>query len=514
MDCTALAALAAPGRPDMDNPQGGPDPANPGKSTAQFLSVFPKVALPMFLALSDQSIVATALPAIAGSLGSVEQISLVVIGYLIAATVAAPAYGRLGDAFGRRRLLLTALAIFMCATVFCSLAVNLPMLVIGRVLQGMGGGGLMALSQALIGETIAPRDRAKYQGYLAAVGVTSNALGPVLGGVLTELFGWRSIFYYSLPLCLLAFYMISRLPARARHSGSFKFDYQGLVLFAVFVFCVLFLLQRIQRFELAHLPLILGLLAVAVISFVLLIKVEHRLASPLLPVDLLRNPTIWRANAMAACHGGILVSLLTFVPIYLRVVHETSAGQTGLLLVPMTVGIGVGSIITGQIVSRTGRTAILPSWGLVFVALGLVTIAFLAPQFRPVELSASLGLMALFLGTVMSVVQVTVQMAAGQAMLGAGAASVQYSRSMGAALGTAVVAAILFATLANADPAAAHLFGEVLQHGTSALDALSAERNETIQSEFAEAFRAAFLAIAGMAAIGAVFVWTLPLRRI
>lgn len=485
-----------------------------GPSSRDFLNVFPKVALPMFLALSDQSIVATALPAIAGSLGAVEQVSLVVIGYLIAATVAAPVYGRLGDAFGRRRMLLGALAIFTAASALCLFSVNLAMLVVGRVLQGLGGGGLMALSQALIGETVAPRARARYQGYLASVGVTSNALGPVLGGLLTEHFGWRSIFLFPLPLCVLAFWLIRRLPKRASRAGDFAFDYVGLLLFACFVVSMLVLFQQVQRFDPRGLPLVLGLLAVAVVSFLLLVRVERRLPSPLLPVDLFRDPTIWRANGMAACHGAILVSLLTFVPIYLRVVHELSAGQTGLLLVPMTVGIGIGSIITGQIVSRTGRTAVLPSWGLALVAIGLCMIAFFAPRFRPADLSASLGLMALFLGTVMSVVQVTVQMAAGREKIGAAAASVQYARSMGAALGTAAVAAVLFASLSWTAPEAGRLFGEVLQHGAAVLAELSAERSAMIQAEFAQSFRAAFLAIAGFAALGGFFVWTLPVRRI
>ena len=547
-----------------------------GPSSRDFLNVFPKVALPMFLALSDQSIVATALPAIAGSLGAVEQVSLVVIGYLIAATVAAPVYGRLGDAFGRRRMLLGALAIFTAASALCLFSVNLAMLVVGRVLQGLGGGGLMALSQALIGETVAPRARARYQGYLASVGVTSNALGPVLGGeqgdyadsaltmrvgtprlglvlgatnlsdsignrfalgtpfvtgrsqitqsnlsrssllggLLTEHFGWRSTFLFPLPLCVLAFWLIRRLPKRASRAGDFAFDYVGLLLFACFVVSMLVLFQQVQRFDPRGLPLVLGLLAVAVVSFLLLVRVERRLPSPLLPVDLFRDPTIWRANGMAACHGAILVSLLTFVPIYLRVVHELSAGQTGLLLVPMTVGIGIGSIITGQIVSRTGRTAVLPSWGLALVAIGLCMIAFFAPRFRPADLSASLGLMALFLGTVMSVVQVTVQMAAGREKIGAAAASVQYARSMGAALGTAAVAAVLFASLSWTAPEAGRLFGEVLQHGAAVLAELSAERSAMIQAEFAQSFRAAFLAIAGFAALGGLFVWTLPVRRI
>ena len=170
----------------------------------------------------------------------------------------------------------------------------------------------------------------------------------MLGGLLTEHFGWRSIFIFTLPLGVLAFWLISRLPKRSPQGEAFKFDYARPAA-----------VRRLRRLdavpvanmcsasEPSEMPIMLALLVTAVVSFALLISVEHRLPAPLLPVDLFRDPTIWRANAMAACHGGILVSLLTFVPIYLRVVHEASAGEIGLLIVPMTVGIGVGSLITG-----------------------------------------------------------------------------------------------------------------------------------------------------------------------
>jgi predicted MFS family arabinose efflux permease len=308
--------------------------------------------------------------------------------------------------------------------------------------------------------------------------------------------------------------MIWQLPRRTGRTGTFAFDYAGLLLFACFVVSMLALLQRIQQFDPAELPLTLGLLGAAALSFLLLVRVERRLPSPLLPVDLFRDPTIWRANGMAACHGAILVSLLTFVPIYLRVVHQVSAGQTGLMLVPMTVGIGIGSIVTGQIVSRTGHMAILPSCGLALAMTGLVLVAVFAPRFSPAELAGSLGLLALFMGTVMAVVQIAVQLAAGRARIGAAAASVQYARSMGAALGTAAVAAVLFASLSWTSPEAGRLFGAVLQQGADVLAALPADRSAMIQAQFAGAFRAAFLLIAGFAALGGVFVWTLPVRRI
>jgi MFS family permease len=445
------------------------------------------------------------LPAIGATLSGVEQISLVVVGYLIAATVAAPVYGFLGDLWGRRKLLIYAMLIFLGASVFCALAMNLPMLVIGRIVQGLGGGGLMALSQALIGETVTPRDRAKYQGYLAAVGVTSNAMGPVLGGFLTEHFGWQAIFLYSLPIGLLAIWLISRLPRRAFRPDPVRFDYIGLLLFGLFVISVLVLLDVIQRFDFSTVPLMAGLLAVAVISLLLLLWNERRVSRPLLPLDLLRKSTMWRANAMGACHGGLLVALLTFVPIYLRIIHGGSPAEIGLLMVPMMLGIAVGSISTGQIVSRTGITAILPSLGMSCATLALIALAFLAPDLTALQFALWLCVITVCMGTVMSVVQVTVQVAAGQARIGAAAAAVQYTRSLGSALGTAACATVLFGTMFINSPESGALFATALEGQPT---------EPAAKALFEIAFRATFLAIAAMAGLSAFFAWTLPTRRI
>ena len=176
-----------------------------------FWTVFPSIMLPMFLAVVDQTIVATALPAIAAATGQVERASWVVVSYLIAATIAAPIYGRLGDAFGRRRLMFAALTVFILASLLCAAASTIELLTLARVLQGFGGGGLMTLSQALVGEAIPPRERARYQGYLASVAVCANTFGPVAGGFLTEHFGWQSIFLINVPIGLGAVALTSRL---------------------------------------------------------------------------------------------------------------------------------------------------------------------------------------------------------------------------------------------------------------------------------------------------------------
>ena len=180
-----------------------------------FLAVLPSIMLPMFLAVMDQTIVATALPAIAASTGNVERASWIVVSYLVAPTIAAPIYGRLGDAFGRRRLLFVALAVFIAASLICAAAPTIELLTLARVLQGFGGGGLMTLSQALIGEAIPPRERARYQGYLAAVAVGANTFGPVAGGYLTQHFGWPSVFLINLPFGIVAMLLARGLPQRA-----------------------------------------------------------------------------------------------------------------------------------------------------------------------------------------------------------------------------------------------------------------------------------------------------------
>src|SRR5262249_767534 len=276
-----------------------------------FLSVFPSIMVPMFLAVVDQTIVATALPAIAASLGGVERVSWVVVAYLVATTIAAPVYGQLRDVYSGKRMMFVALGVFVAASLMCARASSIEMLAAGRVLQGLGGGGLMTLSQALIGETIPPRERARYQGYLAAVMVTSSTFGPVAGGYLTEHFGWRSVFFINLPVGLLAALLTFRLELRPGRDQPWTFDTPGLLLLIAFIGPVLVALQLAQRMRAGNLLSFLVLAGVGLIALALLIRQERRASFPLLPVRLLRNPTIWRSAALAACHGATLVSLVT-----------------------------------------------------------------------------------------------------------------------------------------------------------------------------------------------------------
>jgi MFS family permease len=484
--------------------------------TQPFFRIFPLIMLPMFLAIADQTIVSAALPAIAGELGDAEHISWIVVSYLVAATIAAPVYGRLGDVFGRRRMMLIALTVFTAGCVLCALAGSMVQLTLFRVIQGLGGGGLMTTSQALIGETIAPRERGRFQGYLASVAVTSNMIGPVIGGVLAGVYGWRMIFWANLPLVLVAAVLAVRMPARGADAGvKFRFDGIGLLLFAVFVILTLTGLEQLPHLQLLSPWLIASGLVIWGSAMALLVRYESGVKAPLIPVRLLASPAIWRADALAACHGGALVSLITYMPVYFAVVRGTNPSGTGLLLLPLTAALGLGSMTCGRIVSATGRAALIPTLGLIVATTAFVAVAFSAPVLGTTPLVLLLCLGTLFMGSVMAVVQITVQNEAGAGMLGAGAASVQFSRSIGAAIGTALVGIVLFGFLAATDPKAAALFVAMVERGPQiALARLDATALASLHGTIGSAFRAAFLTIACFTGLGILLAATNPVKRI
>jgi MFS family permease len=338
--------------------------------------------------------------------------------------------------------------------------------------------------------------------------VTSSVFGPVVGGYLTWHFGWRSIFLINVPLSLLAMALSFRLaPGKAR-AKDWTFDAWGLVLYVAAITPALLTLEQVQNSAGAS-ARVLALGAVAVVAATLLVRQEQRAPYPLLPVALLRQPTIWRSDALAGCHGAVLVSLVTFLPLFLHVDRQSSAADTGVLLLPLMCGIGVGSMLTGRIVSVTGYTTIMPSCGLLAATAGLTLLAFEAAHMSDKALAWLLLLSGLSMGTVMGVVQVTVQNAAGGANLGAAAASVQLARSVGAAVGTALVGSILFSWIGHSSPQTVAYFSAMV-----AQNSLLQSPQGAVDGEIEAAFRAAFLTVAAFAALGAALAWSIPSRRL
>ena len=483
-------------------------------TTRMFFAVFPSIMLPMFLAAIEGSIVSTALPAMAGALGNVERVPWVVVSYLLAATIAAPIYGRLADVLGRRRMLLVCLTINLLTSMLCGLAWNLPVLIMARLLQGFGAGGLMTLSQALIGEVVPIRQRGRFQGYNSSIFVFSSLIGPVAGGWLTQQWGWPAVFWVNVPISMLAMLLALRLKSTSSPAGRLHFDFVGTVFFALFIGPALLALEQARTLSLESLAWGMGFATVAGISLILLLRQERRAAFPLLPIAFLRQSAVWRTDALAATSGATFVSLISFVPIYLSVARGASPGQVGLLMLPLTALGAVGSLLTGRTISRTGRTAIFPSIAMPVVAVMMAFIAIAGPSLSLYALPWLFGVVALCNGTAMTVVQITVQVLAGPNQLGVAAASVQFSRSIGAAAGTAAVGAVLFGTLAVMDPDSAALFNQIVQRGLGALSDISPVRLSTARGEIDLAFRAAFLAVSGFATLSAVLAWSLPLRRI
>lgn len=480
-------------------------------SRQAFLQVFPGVMVAMFLAAADQTILASALPTIAGSLGGLADLSWVVIAYLLAATIAAPLYGHLGDRFGRRRMLLGALAIFTAASLACAAAPNLLLLIAARAIQGLGGGGLMTLAQALIGEHVSPRERGRFSGYFATVFALASTTGPVLGAYLTEHLSWRAVFTINLPLGLLAAVLALRIPqAKIVREGRFRPDVVGALLFAASALTLLFALSSGgHRFAWASWPMA-TLAGGALIGFSLLVAWERRAADPVIPIRFFGVPAIVRSDAVVICFAGALFATIFYLPLYLQIGRGLGIGQSGLLLLPLTLAMVVSSTITGRLVTRTGEVTMFPQLGLFLATVMFLLLAATVTVGSTGMVMALAFLACAGLGMVMPPTQVTVQHAAGRESLGAATATISVSRAIGGATGVAIIGAILFATLAGPDGAISAAVRGVIEGGPSFVDRLSESERATLSTSLGHAYRIIFMVIACMTAIGAVIARTIP----
>src|SRR5262245_19875338 len=447
-----------------------PPPAGTTVSRAEFLNLFAAVFLPMFMAAVDQTLLATATPAIAASLGDLRDTSWIVAGYLLAAATIVPLYGRLGDIHGRRNVLLAALGVFTLGSVACGLAQTLPQLVAARALQGLGGGGLMTLSQALIGELVPPRERVRYQGYFALVFSCASIGGPVLGGIVVSHWSWRWLFFANLPFALFAAWRLSRLPAGERHPPAVAGrDVAGQVLFVVSAVSTLYWLTSVgHRFDFDSLESFL-LLALAVVAIGGLVWHERRNAAPFLPVDLLRHRTVWLSATLTSLFAASLFAVIFALPIYLQLGHSVSAQLAGLLLLPVTAGMVTAAMLSSRLLGRTGEAHWIPVIGMTLAASGLFLLGIL-----PADRGLIIGLgfvTGLGLGSVMPINQMVVQTVAGRAQLGAATALLGLSRSTGGAAGAALFGAVVFALIPHMDTVQAFHYAFLVAAGVAALGA-------------------------------------------
>jgi EmrB/QacA subfamily drug resistance transporter len=465
----------------------------------------------MFLAAADQTILASALPTIGSSLGGFEYVSWVVVAYLLAATIAAPLYGHLGDRFGRKRMLLIALSVFTVASAACAAAPTLLTLVIARAMQGLGGGGLMTLAQALIGEHVPPRERGRFQGYFAAVFALASTSGPILGAYLTEHVGWRSVFAINLPLGVLAAFLAQRIPyAAPARRGSYQPDVVGTMLFCLATLGLLVTLSSMGH----GLPFdswdLYALIAIVTACYAALYYWERRSAHPVIPVRLLQRPEIARPNAVVICFAATLFASVLYLPLYLQIGRGLGIGASGTLLLPITLSMVTAATFTGRLVSRTGKVTIFPIIGLTLATGALIALG-VTITFAPTALVLFLtGVTGAGLGMVMPAMQVAVQQAAGRESLGAAIGSMSLCRSIGGAIGVAMIGAIIFLSIGRTDGALEAVLERVMGQAPEYLQQLSAVDRTTISEHLDRTFQIVFFTIAAITGTGALIATTVP----
>jgi EmrB/QacA subfamily drug resistance transporter len=421
-------------------------------SHRQILIVFSGLMLGMLLAALDQTIVSTALPTIVGELGGVEHLSWVVTAYLLTSTASTPLYGKISDLYGRRRIFQAAIVIFLIGSVLSGIAQNMLQLVLFRGIQGVGGGGLMALAFAIIGDVVSPRERGRYTGYMGATFALSSVAGPLLGGFFVDNLSWRWVFYINLPLGILALVVTSsvlKLPFTTRRH---RIDFEGAALLVLGVSCLLLaLVWGGNEYEWTS-SVIVGLLVVGALVTGLFMVWESRAPEPILPLRLFRDDTFRLGSAMSFLLGCGMFGGITFLPLFLQIVTGASATESGLLLIPMMAGVLFTSVLSGRVIARTGRYKVWPFAGCALAAIGMYLLSTMQADVTRIESSAYMLVLGLGLGMTMQVLILAVQNAVGHEDLGVATSAVTFFRSMGGAFGVAVFGAIMSARLADEIP--------------------------------------------------------------
>ncbi|MGV9883356.1 DHA2 family efflux MFS transporter permease subunit [Streptomyces sp. NPDC003006] len=498
----------------------GPDPAHGqganGHPPGGVLVSIGALLLGMLLAALDQTIVSTALPTIVSELGGMDHLSWVVTAYMLAATAATPLWGKLGDQYGRKKLFLTAILIFLVGSALCGMAQNMPQLIGFRALQGLGGGGLMVLSMAIVGDLVSPRERGKYQGLFGAVFGATSVLGPLLGGLFTEHLSWRWVFYINLPIGVIALLVIAttlHIPVRdTKHT----IDYLGTFLIASVATCLVLVASLGGTTWSWASPQIIGLAVLGAVLAVAFVAVERKAAEPVLPLKLFRIRTFTLSAVISFIVGFAMFGAMTYLPTFLQVVQGVSPTMSGVHMLPMVVGMLLSTTGSGQIVSRTGRWKVFPVAGTAVTALGLILLHQLDENSSTAEMSVYFFVFGLGLGLVMQVLVLIVQNAVSYEDLGVATSGATFFRSIGASFGVAIFGTIFTNRLG--DKLTDALAGQQLPPGVgvSTLEAdprgiaqLPAGLRPSALHAYASSITDVFLYAAPVAVVAFVLAWFL-----
>jgi len=469
-------------------------------------NVLTALMLAIFLGALDQTIVAVSLPAISAQFNDVGLLAWVISGYMVAMTVAVPIYGKLGDLYGRRRMILTGISLFTLASIACAMAQDMQQLVLARVLQGIGAGGMVSVSQAIIGDFVPPRERGRYQGYFSSMYAVASVAGPVLGGWLTEYLSWRWVFWINLPLGLVALWAIHRalagMPAQRREA---QVDYLGAVLLILGLGSLLLGITLVGQGHAWVDPAVVALFACAVLGLALFIIHERRCPEPLLPLGLFGN------RVAVLCWGVIFfasfqsISLTMLMPLRYQGITGAGADSAALHLLPLAMGLPLGAFTGGRMTSRTGRYKPQILAGAVLMPVAIFAMALTPPQ--------SGWLSALFMlltgiacGLQFPTSLVGTQSAVDSEDIGVATSTTNLFRSLGGAMGVACMSSLLLGLL--------HQGGfEML--GNPLLGSLKAGEVDLVtQGRLTETFRQLLMGSGLVALLGLVAAVALPDRQL
>jgi len=474
--------------------------------------IFGALLLVLLLASLDQTIVSTALPTIVGDLGGVSDLSWVVTAYLLSSTVAGPVYGKLGDQYGRKVVLQSAIVIFLVGSALCGISQNITELIVFRGLQGLGAGGLIVVTIAVVGDIFPPRERGRYQGYFGGVFGVSTVAGPLLGGFFVDNLSWRWIFYVNLPIGLIALAVIATVFQPRTDHVKHTIDYLGAALLAGGLSAIVLYTSLGGTTYSWTSPWMIALIAGGVVLLIAFVFAEARAAEPILPLELFRNRVFSVTSAVGFIVGLALFGAITYLPLYLQDVRGHSPTTSGLLILPLMAGLLITSIGSGQLITRFGRYKPFPVAGTALMTVGLLLLSRLHVDTSTAVTGAYMLVLGLGLGLVIQVLVLAAQNAVDYKYLGVASSGSTLFRQIGGSIGVAVFGAIF------ANQLTSHLVGKLPPGAhvpaSAANPAVVKTLPSAVRSVFAtaitDALTTVFLVAAGIAAVAFFLTWLLP----
>lgn len=474
---------------------------------SQLYAIFAALMLGMFLAALDQTITSTALPAITGDLAGLNHLSWVVTSYLVASTVSTPLYGKLGDMFGRKTLFQVAIAIFLLGSLLSGFSQSMTELILFRAIQGIGAGGLMVGAQAIIGDLVSPRERGRYVGLIGAVFAVSSVLGPLLGGLFVDHLSWRWVFFINIPLAVAAFAVATFYLHIPKRTSPHKVDFLGAGVLALTISSfILMTTWGGNEYPWGSIEII-ALAVIALLGLIAFVWIERRAEEPIIPLSLFSSKVFSVSVAIGFFVGFAMFGALVYLPLYLQIVQGVSATQSGLLLIPLMIGLLTMSIVSGRIISKVGRYKIFPILGSFILLTGMLLLTTLDASTPKWQYLGFFFVLGLGIGSIMQVIVLVVQNDADPKNLGVATSSANFFRSVGGSVGTAVLGTVFLTSLNHHLPSAS---AKVKSLDPSAVSNLPLEAQTVITTAFSKALSTAFTTSAVITLVVIVLAFVLP----